>query len=565
MPKMLTHAAALLTVLILTGVIYGQTLDYSFHFDDYYFITENLKIRDITNVPAIWQSLAKPSRFLGMFSFALNYQLHGTDVRGYHIVNILIHGFNGCLVYWFCWLTTGLASRPVKHRLLAALFAAALFTAHPVNTQAVTYIAQRFASLATLFYLFSLCLYIQARLAPRTGGRMVLFGLALISCLAGMLTKQIVLTLPVTVLLYEYCFFRQGRWFRVTWWQAALLGGLFLLIPTLQGWDFRRIFDVAIASRSHEGDLLTWRTYSLTQFRVIPVYLRLLIFPVGQTLDYDFRASTSFWQGGTWAGALLIGVLFGGGARRLKSEPLIGFGICWFFLTMALESTIIPIYQVIFEHRCYLPSVGFALATATITDRLFMDRRKQVLAIFIVIAVLSWSAFQRNQVWENEITLWQDIKLKAPLKVRPYIHLGVARLMRGEYDQALKVLDEGIAIRQDNYRLYHNRGLVYEMQGKLKEALWNYSKAIELNSSSAVSLTNRAGLFLQIQRYDLALDDYNNALRANPAYGNAYLGRGNLYYRARRYRPALDDFVKAVELGVPIEQKDMDAVRRLAR
>lgn len=562
---MLTHAAAVLTVLILAGVIYAQTLDYSFHFDDYYFITENLHIRDITNIPAVWQSLAKPSRFLGMFSFALNYHWHGTDVTGYHIVNILIHGINGCLVYWFCWLTLGLVARPVKQRFLAALFAAALFTAHPVNTQAVTYIAQRFASLATLFYLFTLCLYVQARLAPRPGRRMVLYGLAVISCLAGMLTKQIVLTLPVTVLLYEYCFFRKGRRFRVSWWPAVLLGGLFLLIPSLQGWDFRRIFDVAIASRSHEGDMLTWWTYALTQFRVIPVYLRLMIFPVGQTLDYDFPASTSFWQGGTWAGALLIGLLISGGIRRLKTDPLIGFGVCWFFLTMALESTFIPIYQVIFEHRCYLPSVGFVLAAATIADRLFIDRRKQVLALTIVIVVLSWCAVQRNRVWENEITLWQDIKLKAPLKVRPYIHLGVAHLMRGEYDEALKVLDEGVAIRQDNYRLYHNRGLVYEMQGKLKDAMWNYSKAIELNSRSAVSLTNRAGLFLKIKRFDLALDDYNNALQANPAYGNAYLGRGNLYYRAQRYRLALDDFVKAVELGVPIEQQEMDAVRRLAQ
>ena len=564
MSKSLQHIAAVLSIVVLGVLVYGQTLSYSFHFDDYYFITENLKIRNITDLSAIWHALAKPSRFLGMLSFALNYHFHGVTVEGYHIVNIAIHIITGCLVYWFCWLTFGLVSRPLKYRGMAALFAALLFVAHPVNTQAVTYICQRFAALATLFYILTMCLYIKGRVAEQNRMRWSLFALALLSCVAGMFTKQIVITVPFMVVLFEYCFFRQGRWYRPAWWQVGLFCGLFVLVPTLQSWDFGRIFDVAIASRSHEGDLITWKSYLLTQFRVVPVYLRLMIFPVGQTLDYDFPLAAGFWQDGTWAGALLIGLIFGSGIVLLKRDPLLGFGICWFFLTMGLESSFIPIYQVIFEHRCYLPSVGFVLVAATTADRLFSDRSRHVVALSLIITLMSWAAFKRNQVWATEISLWQDIQDKAPRKVRSYIHLGVAHLMQGEDAEALRVLNRGIEIRQDNYRLYHNRGIVYEMQGNIKEALWNYSKAIELSESSAVTLTNRAGIFIKIKRLDLALDDYNAAVSINPEYGNAYLGRGNLHYRAKRFRKALNDFVRAVELGVPIEQSEIEAVKRLA-
>lgn len=565
MPKILTPIAVVATLVILTVLVYGHTLHYSFHFDDYYFITENLNIRDITDIKAVWQSLAKPSRFLGMLSFALNYHFHGAEVTGYHLVNIFIHVVNGLLVYWFCRMTMALGPRAVRRPEVAALFAAALFVVHPVNTQAVTYIAQRFAAMATLFYLAAFCLYIRGRQSSRTKPRVSWFTAAAACAVAGMFTKQIVLTLPVMILLYEFCFLRRGRRLQLRWWQVVVFAALFFLVPTLQSWDFSRLFDVAIASRSHEGDKLTWYTYMLTQFRVVPVYLRLMVFPVGQTLDYDFPASVSLWQHGTWAGAVLVAAVFGFGVRRLRRDPLTGFGICWFYITMGLESTFIPIYQVIFEHRCYLPSVGFVLAAAIVADRVFRCPRRQAAALAVIVAVMAWTAHQRNTVWESEATLWRDIMRKAPQKVRPYIHLGVAHLMKGEYDEALKILDAGIAIRQDNYRLFHNRGLVYEMQGHLKEAMWNYSKAIELNGKSAVSLTNRAGLFTQINRFDLAWNDYVAAIKADPDYGNAYLGRGNLLYRSKRYEEALKDFNRAVTLGVPISAEEMDKVRRLAQ
>lgn len=564
MPQMVHRFLAFMLIIAGALIVYGQTVHYTFHFDDYYFITENLKIRDITDFKDVWNSLGKPSRLVGMYSFALNYHVHQNAVFGYHLVNILIHIINGYLVWWLVLLTLKPAPGKDDRRELIALATALMFVCHPLNTQAVTYISQRFASLATLFYLAALCLYIQGRLL--TGGkRTIAFVFSLLAAVLGMFTKQIVLTLPVMILLYEYCFRGEGKKLKVIRWPLALvLLALFLVVPTLHSWDFSRLFDVRIESRSHDGDIITSYNYMLTQFRVIPTYIRLLFFPVGQTLDYDFTVSNRFWVWPVWGGMLFILSIIVYGVFSLKRRVCIGFGILWFFLTLSIESTFIPIYQVIFEHRCYLPGVGFLFALNMFLSDQLKSRRKYLVSIGLIIAVLAWAAHKRNQVWENETTLWQDIKLKATGKLRPYIHLGVSYIMKGEYDSALNEFNQALLIRDDDFKVYHNRGIVYDMKGDYKNALDDYTKAIALNDRAAVSYSNRANILVRLKEYNKAFRDYSKAIETG-AYPDAYQGRGNLYFMAGRYEEALKDFLRAKELGSPIDDRDIEKVKKLIR
>lgn len=562
---MVRHFITLLLIAAAVLCVYGQTFRYSFHFDDYYFITENLKIRDIGRVRDIWHSLGKPSRFIGMYSFALNYHFHQTDVFGYHLVNVLIHMVNGFLVYWLGLLTLRIRSIGAERPYILAASTALLFVGHPMNTQAVTYISQRFASLATLFYLSSLCFYIQGRLAAGNR-RKVSFVFFFLCAVLGMFTKQIVLTLPVCILLYEYCFLDAGKKlkiFRRPYW--VILLGLFLIIPTLQSWDFSRLFDVKIESRSHAGDILTSYTYMLTQFRVIPAYIRMMFVPIGQTLDYDFPASTQFWAWPVWGGMIFIFSIIACAVMMIKRNPLIGFGILWFFLTLGIESTFIPIYQVIFEHRCYLPSIGLLFALNVFLRQSFKSRKKYLVCIMVIVTVFAWTAYKRNQVWENETTLWKDIKQKAPRKMRPYIHLGVSYIMKGDYDLALNEFNEALKISQDDYKIYHNRGIAFEMKGDLENARKDYTRSIELNPGSAPGYTNRGSLMVKLQQYNMALRDYNKAIKLNPSYADAYVGRGNLYFLAGRYEKSLNDLVRAKELGSPIEDSEINKVKQLIR
>ena len=152
-----------------------------------------------------------------MLTFAINYNIHKLDVWGYHLVNLIIHLTNAFLVWWLTWLTL---STPVmknteisRHKTMVAFLTGLLFVTHPLATQSVTYIAQRFASLATLFYLLSLILFVQGKLWQ--GDKNIpwfLFGGSIVCAVLGMLTKEIVFTLPFAIILYDYCFLKTAPW-----------------------------------------------------------------------------------------------------------------------------------------------------------------------------------------------------------------------------------------------------------------------------------------------------------------------------------------------------------------
>ncbi|MCG6535595.1 MAG: hypothetical protein L7F78_13095, partial [Syntrophales bacterium LBB04] len=206
-----------IVLICLVGVIaYSNSFDCSFHFDDTPNIEENIAIRNLSNVKAWWGFI--PSRPIGTLSFALDYHFHRLDVWGYHLVNLAIHIANAVLIWWLVMLTMSapvMRSQPVsRHKMSMALFTALLFVSHPLATQSVTYIVQRLASLATLFYLLSLALYVKGRLWEGNRGTpvYVYYAGSILCAILGMLTKEIVFTLPFALVLYEFSFIKTDAW-----------------------------------------------------------------------------------------------------------------------------------------------------------------------------------------------------------------------------------------------------------------------------------------------------------------------------------------------------------------
>ncbi|MBE9532359.1 MAG: hypothetical protein IME98_06085, partial [Proteobacteria bacterium] len=212
LPKMVKRwprSAAYLLLLIIGLLIYSNTLQSPFVLDDRFFIVENPMIIDLANFSDL-----SGTRYVTFLSFALNYAISSLDLFGFHLTNILIHIVNAVLLYLFIDLT--LSSPALKgsskelRALGAPLAAALLFLTHPIETQAVTYIVQRGASLATLFYLASLCLYVKARLTCGSGSakrRIFFYVAALAACLIAQKTKELAFTLPAVIVLYEFTFF----------------------------------------------------------------------------------------------------------------------------------------------------------------------------------------------------------------------------------------------------------------------------------------------------------------------------------------------------------------------
>ena len=355
-------------LLLLGAIIYSDTFHSSFHFDDTSSILENFSIRNILNLKAIWNSW--PTRFITYVSLAFNYCLGRFNVLGYHIFNFLVHLSASIMVWWFTLLTF---STPVmhekkitKHARLIAFFASLVFLAHPIQTQAVTYVIQRAASLTTLFYLVCLCLYIKSRLLQWEEDNIIASRLfycgSLIAAVMAMFTKEIAITLPFTVIFYEYCFLRRRKRF---YWKSALplLSTIFIIPLTMfltKSADFigmRRV-------QEHTSGISPWQ-YIFTQFSVIVTYIRLLLIPINQNLDYDYHIAKSLLEIPTLASLILLVLILIIVIRIFPKYRLISFGIFWFFLTLLPESSVIPIGDVIFEHRLYLPMVGFSLFLAS--------------------------------------------------------------------------------------------------------------------------------------------------------------------------------------------------------
>lgn len=362
------HLLAILILAVAILITYSNTFNASFHFDDNPNIVENPYIKSIT-----WENIKKllhHTRPVTNLTLLLNYQINGLNVIGWHIFNTLMHIFNSIFVYFLFFITLNLPSFENKFNDASksmALFGALLFAVHPIQTESVTYIISRTELLAAFFYLGTLLLYIKYRIKPKISYLI----LATISAYLAMGSKEHAVTLPAILFLYDYIFLANRNLKEtIKYWKELLLIAsswilltILLLSSKLEGAGF---------NITKETDI-TPLTYLFTQFNVIWTYIRLLFLPINQNLDYDYPIAKTLFEFPTFlsfvghiAVILLTLYLF-----LKKGWKLIPFGIAWFYITLSPTSSIVPILDVIFEHRLYLPSVGFFLTFITFYEGLF--------------------------------------------------------------------------------------------------------------------------------------------------------------------------------------------------
>ncbi|MBP9854058.1 MAG: tetratricopeptide repeat protein [Candidatus Omnitrophica bacterium] len=582
------NISQILSAICLLGIcLYANALNSRYQFDDYPVIVNNPLIKS-EQLSSLWTSGQHPTRILPYITFALNYRISGLNPFGYHVVNILIHLINALLVFQLIRL---IFQTPVIRKLykeeagiIIAAVCALFFISHPIQTESVTYITQRFTSLATLFYLAALCFFLKGRLVIHSEKRqgLFLFIMCGLCAVGGMLSKQIALTIPLIILIMEGMFFDEKS--KRAWFFLVIPAVIFLLfIPAMYVFDVGGILSIRHNSGSHDGDLITSQSYALTQPRVILTYIQLLFFPVQQNLLYDFPVSTSLFDGKTVLSLITIAAIVFSAFRFLKINPLYSFGIFWFFITLSVESTIIPIRHVIFEHRLYLPSIGFFLSMIAVLFRLF-ERKSMFVAVSIVLVlILSVLTIQRNLVWKDGVAMWKDVVGKSPHQARPYYNLGYEYLKNNDLNPALQNFSKAIDINPNYFDAYNNRSQVYLEQGKLDKAFYDINqaikideqraeaylnrgmiirqmgqynlaikdlnRAIELDSKNHVYYTNRALTYGNLAQYDSALKDLNQALEFNPKYAQAYTVRGAIYMNLSRPTDALNDFNKAILYG----------------
>jgi len=558
----------LLTIIAISSlgiIVYSNTFLCSFHFDDIPAIVDNFFIRNIYNLKNIWKFC--PCRFVTFYSIAVNYHFHQLNVFGYRLFNLAIHLGSAILVWWFTLLTFSTPAmkeeKIARHANVIALFAGLVFVTHPVQTEAVTYIWQRATSMATLFYLASLVFYVKSRLLqvnnPISGfgphdGHSSLLGkyyyiFSLIITIVAMFTKEIAITFPLIILLYEYSFLKTK--INLNWkYLSPFLLTLFIIPLTMlhtASIDAQHIRGVVPDEPSNISPV----HYLLTQFRVVVTCIRLVFLPLNQNLDYDYPIFKNFFELPVLISFLfLITILYWAKCLFLKYR-LVSFSILWFFLTLLPESSFLPLQDVIFEHRLYLPLVGYSIFLVSSMYYFFgkNNLKTMMVALTMIITCYSVMTYQRNKVWKDEVVLWSDSVRKSPHKTRPYNNRGLAYFNQGNLAQALSDYNKVIEINPYYADAYNNRGLVYDHQGNLTQALSDYNKAIEINSNYADAYNNRGIFYARHGNFTQAMPDFTRAIEINSNYAGAYNNRGLAYFNQGNLNQALSNYNKAIEIN----------------
>ena len=540
---------SLLLIYLLGLISYFNSFRGEFVFDDVNTIIRQENLRNLDDIAKIWQ--ISHSRFIPYLSYALNYHFNDLDPPGYHAVNFIIHILNAFLVY-FLVLKAGKSLRQSfgQAKILAVL-TAVIFAIHPIETQAVTYISQRFTLLAAFFYLTTLILYLR-----RT---FISYLLSLLTLILAMLSKENSYTLPLAILVTDL-FFSGGievknRFFRILPYfliSAAVFS--FIYLPGYADPISR------ISSMNMLDNIKITRTeYLLTQINVVRTYLRLLIFPVNQTIDYDYPISRNFWEPQVFYSLGIIIFVIIIAVKQLKKRPLFAFGMAIFFITLVIESSIFPIKDVIFEHRLYLPSVGFILAASTLMMRIKNQYHFYGIAILLLIT-LSYMTFKRNYIWLSEYNLWTDAVLKSPKKARVHYNLGVASYGINKYEEAKKELQTTIELDPFYSDVYSNLGTIYIGEKKFDQALFIYQKGLEKNYYDTKVRAGLAAYYSQTGEYDHAADQYLTILKYDPNNAFALNDLGMVYFNQNKK----EEVISALEQAISLNPNYETAVQNLA-
>ena len=485
-------------------LVYANGLDNSFHYDDEHSIEDNIHLRDLGNIPAYF---VDPSLFsvdaqkamyrpLLLVSYALNYTAGGFEVRGYRLVNILLHAINACLVWCLARLFFG-ADRP-------ALVAGLLFALHPLGSEPVNYISSRSESLAACFYLLSLVLFVRYTASGRWGW----LGGSQAALALGLLCKAVLITLPLVVLLYDFLFFSRRRWERLRRGAAIRHLPYWLLAAGYLG----LISANGFLPRSLADPVRGVGVQFLTQIKAVVYYLYLLVSPVRLNVEHQFFDQEA------WAEPQLLVplLLVGAGLGLLVLIYRRGWNRVFFFLAwgaIALVPTAaIPLNVLVNEHRLYLSCAAFALLAALVFQRLNPRRQWALAAAGGLAAIYGLLAAERTQVWADAFTLWGDAVAKAPQMERAHLYLGNAHSQAALAAQG----------RADAQRAHQH------WQG----AVAAYRQVIALNKKPELSLralNNLGSVQFSLQNYQAADKAYRRVIELDPRHGDALVNLGNIH------------------------------------
>jgi len=547
-PSRIRTLAAATLVAVAALAAYHNSFGVPFVFDDG---PATLGNPSILRLWPVWGALAPPAgttvagRPVANLTLAVNYALGGTDPWGYHALNLLIHILGSLALFGVVRRTLsmpGLSGRFGRDAAPLALAAALLWSLHPLQTEAVTYVVQRTESLMGLFYLLTLYCFIRSVGSARPRGWQAC---AVVACLLGMATKEVMVTAPLLVLLYDRTFVAGS--FRSAWRERR--GLLMCLAAT---WVPLALLVAGTGGSRHGSAGFTGaiapQTYWLTQFEAIARYLRLSAWP--RPLVFDYGPFLASGPGEAAPFALLVIALAALTLIALWRRPALGFLGAWFFLILAPTSVVPVATQTMAEHRMYLPLAAAAVAVVVGVYPIAGRGWRCWAPLGVLALSLGFLTARRNEVYSSEPALWADTAAKMPANARAHCSLGVVlSSIPGRSSRAIAEFEEAIRIHPNYSEAHDDLGNVLEgVPGRGDEAIRHYEEALRIRPGFAEAHNDLGLALAHAGRVPEAVNEYEAALGAKPGYFEACANLGALLCGAGRLAEGIQRLEAALRL-----------------
>lgn len=522
-------------------IAYWPSFQVPFLFDDLPTILENTTLHALRTAWLPPPNVTTSGRPLLNLSLALNYAWSGERVWSYHVTNLTIHLLAGLALF-------GLVRRTLLQPRLAmnwqvaatplAALVAAIWLLHPLQTESVTYIVQRAESQSGFCYLFTLYAFVRGAAATQSKGW---YFLTVIICLAGMASKEVMVSAPLMVLLYDWTLVArtwEELWRKRRWLYGSLAATWLPLIWLIAGTEGRG------GSAGFTTEISVWQ-YALTQCNAVVHYLFLVGWP--QTLVFDYGTAVVENMGSVWSQALLLLGLGLGTVIAIKRRSVWGLAGFWFFAILAPSSSIVPVAtQTMAEHRMYLP---LAAPVVIFVLGLYEQFGRRSFWLGLLIAVIFGGlTLRRNADYQSAVSLWEDTVAKNPGNARAHYNLSIELTAVGRKEEARAQLEETLRLAPNDTEAHLNLGNALALAGQPAEALRHYEQAVKSQPASPEAQLNLGYALAHANRLAEALDHYYEALRLRPEYAEAHNDLGEALAQAGRLAEAMPHFSAALRI-----------------
>jgi Tfp pilus assembly protein PilF len=474
-------------------------------------------------------------RPLLLVSFALNYHMSGLDPFSYHLFNIILHILNGLMVY--ITINSVLLSfgetEEEKHRNMRIAFTSALlFVCHPVQTESVSYIVSRSSLMSTFFIL---CSFLSFSLYSLKIDRYRLtFKIASIMCFVfGLLTKEIVIVLPMIVLLYAALrlYYKKEK--------QILRSSIKISIPYFMILFLYLLFRILSADRSYlaaaEGMFIH---YFLTSMKSIFIYLKLLIYPLDLNVDHHLPIIKTIWDPSALLAFFSILLYYSISSPLFfrYSKTLFLFSL-WFLIAL-LPTLFIPTDEPISEHTIYFPSIGFFAVVMILVIRFWyhisLHKIREIKAVglslfYALIMIMGVMTLDRNHNWQDDISLWSDAVKKSPNRERPHNNLGLAYMGINRPDLAFNEFQSILAINPKDSGAMNNIGIIWGSANNFEKAKEAFNDSIKMKAYNPDALNNLGFLYIQFSKYEESIPILKKVVEIRPYDFTAHANLGLAY------------------------------------